>query len=163
MPVTIREYINANIEQAIRLIATSSGYANDVTSVVWTDDLGSPQDFPDVAGVFVRLFDTCNDTRREGSGLGKDDLDCTISAQCYFLESSESEVTPDKRNATILGDLRKALMIDAQRGTHPTNGHKLALDTNLGTPQAIMNNEATGVEIPILILYRTSEGDPYNK
>ncbi len=163
MPVTIREYINANIERTIRDIAISSGYANDVTNVVWTDDLGSPQNFPDVTGVFVRLFDTCNDTRRDDSPIGKDDLDCTVQMQCYFLEADGSEVKIDKRNATILGDLRKALMVDAQRGTHPTNGSKLAINTNLGTPQAIVANEATGIEIPLIVWYRTSESDPYSQ
>ena len=162
MPATIRELINADILRAVLGIRTSDGYSNDVGAVAWAHANGDPPTFPDVQGLFVVLTDN-GDEPRDTSPISKDDYNASITVDVSHVESLDSDTTMNDRNAGIWADVKKALMSDRNRGTHPTNGGPLAFNTLVGTPRPFDSEQGQGISVPVTIWFRTSKDDPYSQ
>ena len=162
MPTPVPELIALEIVSRLELITVANGYAFNVPQVVRPNRKGDNWERKHLSiGVL------------QGESERVPELDCPGNppALCYRVVFNlecvckDSEIdSPDAAHATNENEIAAAVVkaiTDDGATWYTMNGN--AIDSEIGThtPFSSPEGEANGVQIPISVMYRVSENDPF--
>lgn len=151
----VKEQITAAVAAALAEISIAAGYLTDVASVVRPRRTGE-QFRPVAFGVSVLQRDEQREPEQDQCG-NPPAIGWRLSIACdLVVRLSEDSTAPmDRVLNTFEADVRKCLMAD------PTWGN-LACETELGATEYADGSEGfEGVTVPVDVIYRVAENDPY--
>src|SRR5882724_7327800 len=129
---TIFELVTDDVLRTLQGIKQAAGYANNIEAVKESKAGQGPAP-ANVNDRYAILVPGELEPRAD-SPINKDDYNQIFWVDCYGFEPDElpdPDMTPDAVGYSMAGDVKKALESDEsyQRGTHPTTGNFLALNT----------------------------------
>ncbi len=80
--------------------------------------------------------------------------DQTFSLIANVIDSDSATTSIDIRLNQVKSDIRKKMREDPSRGGN-------AIDTKMGTSRKVSEGNLTGIEVEIMVRYRTQQNDPY--
>ena len=150
MATPIIESIALDVVAAINAITTGNGFNQDLTAVRprkndWSDL--TPVD----KHVFVKQADP---ERRDADGLGTIEWEQPFTLSALVLDADAATDSIDTRINQVRSDIEKKMREDPTRGGN-------AYDTRIAAPVQFDDGIWTGIEVNIIVLYRTNENDPF--
>ena len=160
---TVIERIALEIVTRLESITTTNGYSFTVCSVVRPDRLGQLI-VPEHYGIVVTQGDT-NEVE-ELSHPGNPPAiayETTFSIHCFVRDSDKNPTAFDPAVNEVAGQIVKALRLRAADASRWTSMAELAIDSTIKAIKPYPESDGThsGVTIPLTVLFRHSEGNPY--
>ena len=158
MSQPIVEQIALAIATQIATVTTDNGYEVDVTEVLRPRTRGIDK-VPDHGGVILVQDDEteAEDYSVTGNpaGIGRRRI---FNVGVVIRLSDSSETSFDAISNLFVADLTKALMADVHWGG-------LAIDSKIGDEQPMRADDGSfeGTALPLEVIYRVAENDPYTK
>ncbi len=152
MTKPVIELIAENIETVINTVSIANNYNQNLTAkrprrVDFLNDAWNNLD------VIIQQADA--------EKIGEQPYGCEEWYQNFMIiaivvGSDTDSFTIDTQKNQVLGDIEKALMVDAGRGG-------LAIDSEVTGRNFIIDDEAGGAALTFRVHYRTKLGDPYTQ
>jgi hypothetical protein len=158
MSLTILETIAVELHRRLSLMVGNTDYGTNVSEVIRPTRLDgfTPKDLQIVL--------------TQGSSEEVEDLMCpgnppavarrqTFNVRCHVMSDEESAETIDKQLSTFASDVIRCVCTGTTWHTFDGN----AIDANwLSREDVAADGGLDGVNLPIAIVYRTDENNPYN-
>lgn len=148
MSVSIREYVQVNVESAIAGVTTANGYTNTVRH--HERARVAPYDGPFPA---VFIYDGGDTLQEEQSWCLAWIM--TQELHCWLKSATAAANLAGEVNA-FLADITKAVMADRTRG-----GYAIETKVRAVSPVTVTGDNMGGFVVSVEIEYRTKPGDPY--
>jgi hypothetical protein len=158
MPVTVIESIAIELTSRLEAMIGNSAYETDVLEVIRPRRLN---DFTPADGQIV-VTQGSSEVSEESSHGGNPPAiarNQTFNIRCHVINDERDDTTIDEITNTFAADVIKAV-------TTGTNWHNFdgnAINATIESFELISGDGGLdGINVPITILYRTDEDNPYN-
>jgi hypothetical protein len=160
MPLTytVEEQIARELYRRLRLMLSSTSYQTKVRSVIRPTRLGNFT--PDHLQIVLTMGETVevDELMYPGNPVGLA-RELTFNIHCHLLTDENSSTAIDQEVSQFAADVQKAVCIPAATW-HTFDGN--AIDAAWKAKELInADGGIDGVNLPLTVLYRVSELDPY--